>query len=243
MPVLLLLLFSVAVSIGMGIIILLIRGAKQKPPALAPRRPSHPFPGSNFERMCLLRRPGCWLAVKSRNLLAVQSALGLHNAKPCSWVEGMACDEKLFVSPPVKGWILVVGAALPDPSEDVDACFRFVMHLSRKLGKVQFFSANRVLHYHSWIRAEGTRVVRAYAWAGKTLWQQGQMTSAEKDLEMKCFEYGDNPERATFGQPDVLALNEDKVPLLAARWSLDPARIEERVLEDCGVAGEPSRHY
>lgn len=244
MPVLLLLLFSVALSIGMGIIILVIRRAQQKPNALAPRRPIRPVTNCSFERLCLFRRPACWLAIKSRNQTAVQTALGLHNAKPCSWVEGMACDEKLFVSPPVKGWILVVGAALPDPSDDVDACFRFVQYLSRKLGKVQFFSVNRVLHYHSWIRVEGSKVVRAYAWAGKTLWNQGALSAPEKELDLKCFDYCEAAEVAGFGQPDVLALNVDKVPLLAARWSLDPARIEERFLEhDCGIVGEPSHRY
>jgi hypothetical protein len=36
----------------------------------------------------------------------------------------------------------------------------------------------------------------------------------------------------------------EKVPILAARWSLDPAKIDDRRLEtECGLAGEPSRLY
>src|SRR5690242_14444365 len=72
-----------------------------------------------------LPRPNCWIAVRSRSLPAVQSALGLHNPKPCSWMDGLAGEQKLFIAPPVKGWILVMGSGLPEPSEDVDACFRF----------------------------------------------------------------------------------------------------------------------
>ena len=241
MPALLLLLFSTALSIGLAIIVLLIRRARERAIELPPRASEPPCP---HERTCIFRRPGCWLAVKGRNLLAVQSALGLHNAKPCSWTEGMTGDEKLFIAPPVNGWILVMGSGLPDPSDDVDACFRFVVALSRKLGQVQFFSANRVLHYHAWIKMDGGHVLRAYAWAGRTLWQQGPRTAAENELGLKCFEYMETAERFSFGAPDPVALNVDKVPLLAARWSLDPARIEERALEaQHGVAGEPSKRY
>jgi hypothetical protein len=241
MPALLLLLFSTALSIGLAIIVLLIRRARERAGEVPARAPERPCP---YDRTCIFRRPGCWLAVKSRNLLAVQSALGLHNVKPCSWTEGLAGDEKLFVAPPVKGWILVMGSGLPDPSDDVDACFRFVVSLSRKLGQVQFFSASRVLHHHAWIKVDGGRVVRAYAWAGRTLWQQGSRTTAENELGLKCFDYMEPAERVSFEAPDPVAVNVDKVPLLAARWSLDPARIEERALEaQHGVAGEPSRRY
>jgi hypothetical protein len=240
MPALLLLLFSTALSIGSAIIVLLIRRARER--ATEPARGLEP--ACPYERTCIFRRPGCWLAVKSRNLLAVQSALGLHNVKPCSWTEGLAGDEKLFIAPPVKGWILVMGSGLPDPSDDVDACFRFVVSLSRKLGQVQFFSASRVLQHHAWIRVDGGRVLRAYAWAGRTLWQQGSRTAAENELGLRCFDYLESAERLSFGSPDPAASNVDKVPLLAARWSLDPARIEERALEaQHGVAGEPSRKY
>jgi len=243
MPVFLLLLFSIALSIGMAFIVMVVRRARLSSRASAPASPpsSSPCP---FESTCVWRRPGCWLAVKSRSLLAVQSALGLHNAKPCSWMDGLSGEEKLFIAPPVKGWILVMGSGLPDPSEDVDACFRFVLELSRKLGQVQLFSVSRILHHHAWVKAEGGRVVRAYAWAGKTVWQQGVRTSAEKDLDLKCFDYSEASERTGFGEPDFIALNVDKVPMLAARWSLDPGRIDEHCFHTGhGVAGEPSLRF
>jgi hypothetical protein len=241
MPVLLLLLFSFALSVGMGIIVLVIRRARHKQAASPASNSSETCP---YERSCVFRRPGCWLAIKSRSLLAVQSALGLSNAKACSWTDGFAGEQKLFIAPPVKGWVLVIGSGLPDPSEDVDVCFRFIMGLSRRLGQVQFFAASHVLRHHAWIKADGGRVLRAYAWAGRTLWQQGSRTKAEKDLDLKSFDYNETPERQSFGQPDVLALNTERVPLLAARWSLDPARIDERWLQAaCGIAGESCRKY
>jgi hypothetical protein len=189
-------------------------------------------------------RPAAWLAVRSRNLRAVQSALALNNPKPCTWLEGITREQKLFIAPPVNGWIFVVGSGLPDPGDDVDACFRFLLDLSRKLGHVQFFAANRVIGHHAWARTEAGRVLRAYAWAGKTLWNQGVKTRAELELGLKCFHYLETPERPLFGQPDVIAVNTEKVPLLAARWSLDPAAIDERLFEQSrGIAGEPPRLY
>jgi hypothetical protein len=241
MPVLLLMLFSVALSVGVAMVALVVRRARAKPPAGSSSKEQG---GPAFDRTSVFPRPNCWLTVRSRSLLAVQSALGLNNPKPCSWLEGLADDDRLFIAPPVKGWILVLGSGLPDPSDDVDACFRFVVDLSRKLGQVQFFSASRILHYHAWVQADGGRILRAYAWAGRTLWKQGTQTRAEKELDLKCFDYAETAERVSFNQPDLIATNADKVPLLAARWSLDPARIEERFLEkERGIAGELSRRY
>jgi hypothetical protein len=87
--------------------------------------------------------------------------------------------------------------------------------------------------------------VRAYAWAGKTLWNQGIRTRAELDLGVRCFQYFESPDRtSSFGQSDIVMLNTEKVPSLAARWSIDPADIDERAFEHAfGIAGEPSRLY
>jgi len=246
-PVLLLTLLSVALSGGAAIVLLVARQRRKIHCATGPLGVgASPGPAPDFTppRTVFPRRPASWLAIRSRNLRAVQAALGLHHPKPCAWIEGLAGGQKLFIAPPVKGWILIIGSDVPDPNEDVDACFRFVLDLSRKLGQVQFFSANRVLGHHAWVRAEAGRIVRAYAWAGKTLWNQGIKTRAELELGVKCFHYFEAPERTLFSQADVIALNTEKVPLLAARWSLDPAGIDERLFEHAqGIAGEPSRHY
>jgi hypothetical protein len=239
MPILLLLLFSIALSVGMGIVVLLIRRTlrrQQSEQSINEHASSAVHPP--------FRLPGCWLAIKSRNSHAIQSALGLHNAKPCPLSQGLAGEEKLFIAPPVNGWVLVMGSGLPDPSEDVDVSFRFLLELSRRVGLVQFFSASRVVHHHAWVMADRGRIVRAYAWAGRTIWLQGIRTAAEKELDLKCFNYLEMAEPAPFGQPDAASLNVDKVPLLAARWSIDPGRLDERFLQlERGIAGEPSWRY
>src|SRR5437667_12398692 len=124
----LLLLFGSAVAIGAGTVIFVIRQARRRR-----RRPSNTRSGEpeSTEEPALRPifpiRPPAWLAVKSRSLLAVQSALGLHNAKPCSFNEGLAGEERLFIAPPVKAWRLVFGAGLPDPRADGHAAVRCVL--------------------------------------------------------------------------------------------------------------------
>jgi hypothetical protein len=173
----------------------------------------------------IFEQPSRWLVVKTGNPAMVQAALNLHHPTPCSWEEGLieAREDKLFISPSISGWVLVVGSGLPGPFEDVDECFRFLSDLSRKLGQVQFFSASRVVHQHAWVMMDRGRVYRAYAWAGETLWNQGPLTAAERDLRLRCFEYGS--EQNFFLAKDELAANSEKVGQLAARWSLDPGAL------------------
>ena len=242
-PVLLLILLGIVLG---GLAVLVVLASRWHRPGFAQavglRRPA--FPNFTPPHIVFQHRPAAWLAIRSRNLRAVQTALALNNPQPCTWSEGIVREQKLFIAPPVNGWILVIGSGLPDASDDPDATFRLLLGLSRKLGHVQFFAANRVLGHHAWAQAEAGRIVRAYAWAGQTMWNQGIKTPGELELGLKCFRYFDGPQRISYGQTDVIAANTEKVPLLAARWSLDPAAIDERLLVNArGVAGEPPRLY
>src|SRR5580765_4396480 len=96
MPALLLLLFLSAVTVGGGMGLLIFRVvARHRARSEFPPQPSLE---SLYPSTCAsyLRRPASWLAIKSRSVMAVQSALGLHNPKPCSWTEGLAGEDKLF---------------------------------------------------------------------------------------------------------------------------------------------------
>ena len=191
----------------------------------------------------LFDSPCRWLAIRTNQPVAVQAALNLHNPTTCSWEEGLAeaREHKLFISPPIGEWVLVVGPGLPDPAEDVDRCFHLLTRVSRKLGEVQFFSLNRVLQHHAWARLEAGRVVRAYAWAGHTLWNQGAMTRAENELLMRCFQYTETSGRTDFSRPAPVSFNAEKVALLAAHWSIDPTLIDERQFKTSrGIAGDLS---
>lgn len=246
-PIVLLVLFGAALGCGLAITLFAWRWHRKfSAPGYEPlvhRRPSAFLDFAPTQRTFLVR-PSTWLAVHSRKPAAVQLALGLHNARPCSWTEGLANERELFIAPPINGWILIAGSGLPDPVEDVDACFRFLLELSRQLGQVQFFHASSVSGHHAWVRAEAGRIVRAYVWAGETLWNQGLKTRAELELGLKCFHYLEAPEIGLFGLPEIISANVGKVPLLASRWSFDPASIDQRELEQVsGIAGEAPRRY
>jgi len=192
---------------------------------------STPFHSAAFEQ------PARWLAVKGVNTSVVQAAFNLHRPTSCSWEEGLAeaREDKLFISPPLAGWVLVVGSGLPEPAEDPDRCYHFLTALSRKLGHVQFFSVSRVVHYHCWALLDRGRVFRAYAWGGETLWNQGPLTAAEKDLDMLCLEYAS--EQNPFTLREALSANSEKVNQLAARWSIDPGAIPPEMWRGRGIVG------
>jgi len=180
------------------------------------------------------QRPTCWIAIRSVSQEAVQQALGLNRAEPCSWANGLAGDHGFFISPRVHGWVIVTGTALPTPTDDVDATFVFLTALSRRLGHVQYFYASRLLHHHAWARLDDGCVTRAYAWTGETVWNQGLITLPETESEVRTFGYGDTS--ATILDAEN---NFEKVPALAARWSLDPAEVKLTSLrQSIGIAGE-----
>src|SRR5688572_4064761 len=98
---------------------------------------AHPL---DFGAPFLFERPSRWLAVKCSNLNKVQAALKLHNPTPCPLSEGFSrlAERKLFISPPIKGWVLVVGNSLPDPVEDIDKLYHFLMRVADQVGSVQY---------------------------------------------------------------------------------------------------------
>ena len=211
--------------------------------------PLHSPPGNVLN--LLLRSPGQpvdlpprWVAIRSNDPAEVQAALKLANPTPCLLAEGLTAAGELavFVSPPIHGWILVTGSEVPDPADDVDACFVWLRELSVQLGEVQFFAANLALNHHAWARLLSGDVFRAYAWAGETLWTQGELTRAELDLKIECLTYGENSTSDFLTGHDPRLTNAEKVPLLAARWSIDPTSIDvSRRWPKAGITGRFSR--
>jgi len=225
MPLMLLALHGLA--LGMGIIFLsLIYAMHRRSYYLNLQSATGPNKYSVLFFPPFLRRPTTWLAIRSVNPKAVQSALGFNRSTVDSWSEGMTGGRDFFISPQVHGWVIVTGPGLPNPGDDVDACFHFLMALSRRLGHVQYFHVNAILQHHAWARLDDGCVTRAYAWANETVWNQGAKTLPEIELGMKCSAYGEN--LASIGEAEA---NARKIPLLAARWSLDPAEINSRFVK------------
>ncbi len=220
-------------ALGIGFMVLGWMLAVQRRNRLAQLRA--PAPAQSFFpfQSVPVRRPEVWLAIRAVSPEAVKTALGLHRAEPCSWVDGLAGNHEFFISPRVHGWVIVTGRGLPNPTDDVDATFLFLAALSRQLGHVQYFYASRLLHHHGWARLDDGCVTRAYAWTGETVWSQGVETIPEIEVDVRLFGYGEHA--ATIWDAET---NFKKVPGLAARWSLDPAGVKLTGLPSTtGIAG------
>jgi hypothetical protein len=115
-----------------------------------------------------------WLAVGSDAPAEVIHALGLSEVESIGWPEGVAAAharELVFVTPPIEGWVLVVGRALP-------ALAPLVERLSRALAtEVQAFEP------YAWRRASRGVIVRAFGWSGESFIDQGEPTPAEEGID------------------------------------------------------------
>lgn len=244
--VLLMLVFGVAIGLGLACLFVVLHTLRRRPAGERSRGrlPGGPMRLGLHPPPSLREMPGRWLAVSGSTLPAVQRALGLNHVVACSWSEGIAAagQQMLFLTPPVQGWILVFGASLPDPAADVDECFLCLTRLSRDLGQVQFFSFDRVLNQHAWAMLDRGRVLRAYAWAGRTLWNQGPMTLTERECGLVCLDYGAESDPGGPVKVAMSARNNDLVLQLAARWSVHPAAVGALLAHDGqGVVGEVSQ--
>jgi hypothetical protein len=151
-----------------------------------------------------------WIAVRGVSAAAVVAALGLRDARPASWDDGIeaAYEEGVFVGPPVDGWVLAAGSGIlttqVDPAD-----------LSQRLGsQVQLFRTHRVVEGHEWFLADGGELIRAVRYLGETgqFQQAGDPTDAERSLPLDG--------------ADVI-ISEDDVFAIAGAWSLDPTTLHD----------------
>ena len=167
----------------------------------------------------------CWLAIRTYDSAAVLQALNLKNQQPANWATGIGEASNLkgvFVTPPIDGWILVVGA-LPDSGDghSPDLCTPFLQTLSEQLGEIQYFGTHRGVDYHGWATVKAGKIVRAYAyWAEleTNVWNTGELTEEEKALGL-IFDNDKTP-------------NEEDVMNIAEKWSLNPQNLEQMNLKE-----------
>lgn len=137
-----------------------------------------------------------WFAVKTSDPASVLEALEFAEATPTNWVSGLAAvhgnsqsdDAWVFVSPPVSGWILVVGSSLPYPTIEThhDIGRRFDVLFSRLMQRfddVQFFGSHRGVGFVTWARALSAKPMRIFAFAeADVLANVGEQTPEEAKL-------------------------------------------------------------
>lgn len=116
-----------------------------------------------------------WLTVPSSDMLCVVKALGRkHNPVAANWASGIefinSNHDYVFVSPPIKGWVYVIGLPLGSITHDKkenQKFFKFLKKVSSKLPKILYFATHRVVEFHSWIIVQESKILRAFAYNGE----------------------------------------------------------------------------
>ncbi len=173
-----------------------------------------------------------WIAVKAEPHEAAH-ALGLTDVVSSNWNSGIGTiydarlgGNRVFVSPPLEGWVFIVGVSLPQPHgrSFIDKCTPLLTGLSERFGDVQYFSSHPELDLFSWAKLVGGRVVRAFAISDEGLiWSRGKPTREEKSLGLKLFELrGVRGRTGDAGGELLLHPTTEHVMRLAGQWSVNP---------------------
>lgn len=195
----------------------------------APRNSSNPDAPQSFGYKCQ------WLAIRGDDPSKVAQALGLTEVQQCSWERGIALayEGRMFVTPPINGWILAPCFSLPEAGskDHPDLATPFLQEIGKHFHEVQYFGTHRVVEYHAWARVLDGAVVRAYAYVGErgeTLWDVGARTAEEAELGVTFFDER-SPEAqddAYWERKDLTYPDEEYVMRIAGKWSINPEDLE-----------------
>jgi hypothetical protein len=190
-----------------------------------------------------------WVAIRADNPKIVATALELQNVKPTNCVYGVwhavETDEyQVFVTAPVKGWVLAVG--VPFLFEADDHQETRIVPLSKQFGEAQFFASIRTSDAYLWARATKGEVVRLFYEGDGTRRTQGHETTEEEELGFRFFD-SSSPESTQPGywqRKDLTFVDETSVLKVADKWSVDPTKLGEMGLSpELGLLGSLSTDY
>ncbi|MEZ5852894.1 MAG: hypothetical protein R3D68_19850 [Hyphomicrobiaceae bacterium] len=180
-----------------------------------------------------------WLAVRTRLPETVLAVLGVEEVERANWNTGLGAvysakcgQDRIFVSQPVNGWVMVVGLSLPQPlgRQFADKCSPLLIELGRHFIEIQYFLAYPELDHFAWARLLEGKIVRAFAMGDEgVIWNRGKPSKEEKAMGLRFSE----PRGRKGGTAEDLILppTEAHVMWLAGKWSLDPTRIDTTLSE------------
>ena len=176
-----------------------------------------------------------WLAFRGATPQAVAKALDLREVAPLPWTPGLvgAYAGRVFVTPPVDGWVLATSTRLPDTGggDTVDGATPLLARLARQFDEVQYFGTHEDIGWHAWARYANGAATRKFAYLGAhgvILWNEGALTNEERALNLDF---------------DAKAVRDGSVPdevnvfALSAKWSVDPSTLGQRLEPGVGLGG------
>lgn len=190
-----------------------------------------------------------WFAIRSDDMNAVAKAIELQQPEQVNWQYGIRHsyeynDYQTFVTPPVRGWVLAVGMPIV---WDIDShADERLVRLSKQFGEAQLFASVRTSSAYLWARAIDGKLVRFFYYGDGEQRVIGDITGTEKELGFKFFD-ASSPESSQPGywqRRDLTFPDEDHVLKIAAKWSVDPSKLDEMGLPgSLGLLGNPSSSY
>jgi hypothetical protein len=183
---------------------------------------------------------GCdmsWLAIKTNDPNAVISALGAIEQTQANWDCGLGAaydlelgQSHLFVSAPTRGWVFVVGSALPYPTGPayVDKWTPFLTELANQFQEVQYFASFPDIDLFAWARLADGKWQRAFAVSDEgVIWTRGRLSRDERQLGLKLFELrGVRGRKGDAGGELLMHPTQEHVMRLAEQWSLNPTLLD-----------------
>ena len=174
-----------------------------------------------------------WLAVRSSDSGSVCDALEIDNLQPANWKAGYiaAYNGHSFISPPVNGWVLLVGHELPElghpPHER--RWTSLMASLSKKFGVAQYFATHRVSGLDAWACYQGGHEVRAFAYCDEVLVNRGEVTAGELELDYDYLDPSFSVEVSELerGVPNTFVPDEEHTMEVAGRWSVNPQSLDQ----------------
>jgi hypothetical protein len=167
-----------------------------------------------------------WLAIRDGEPQKVIGALGLRDLGLVPWRNAAdlayLTDDRLLVTPPLPGaasahWVLVAGRWLLGGQASVD-----VPRLSTLLHtEVQAFATHRTIELHSWQRAVGGTLVRAFQYLGES----GEVEEWWGEPDQTELSVGLPP---AIEESMTVLVGEHDVMRVAGGWSIDPSSLDGR---------------
>ena len=220
----------------LGVLYLVWRSARQRPaPAASRREPPAIELDSTPDEPVQFGCKNSWLAVRAATTESVAEVAGINDLEPANWRTGMAAayNNAVFLSPPVNGWVLIVGYPLPelDP-ERLDAWTRVLHPLAGAFPIVCYFGTHRVVGYNAWAKFVDGVQQRAFSYLGErseVLVNEGPPTADEVALGHRFSAFPVGPVESDNEDELPATPDEEDVLNMAAAWS-----VSTRDLPDIG---------